>query len=175
MSRDARAGLVGAVFGLVFVLVNAGDLPSPWSLVVRVLGVLAFVAVVVVLRRGGAEPLPSAGRRALRLYGVAVVVEVLALFGGTSLLNQTGHEELGLPWVVIVVGLHFVPIGFIFRAKFFYALAGILVALGVLGSALALAGTDRWVVSLVTGVGAGATLLTFATRPSLERARPSGG
>jgi hypothetical protein len=169
MSRDATAGLVGAVFGLVFVLVNAGGLASPFDLLVRVLAVVAFVSVFLLLRRGVATPMPDAGQRALRIYAVAVAAELVALFGGTLLLRNTGHEELSLPWVVIVVGVHFVPLGWAFRARFFHVLAGVLVALGVAGAVLALAGASSAAVSFVSGVGAGATLLAFAALPSLAR------
>jgi hypothetical protein len=171
MSRDATAGLAGAIFGLAFILVNAGDLPTPFDLVVRVIGAVAFVAVAVLLRGSGGVPLPEAGPRALHIYAVAVAAEVVALFGGTLLLRRTGHEELSLPWVVIVVGVHFVPLGWAFHARFFHVLAGILVGLGVTGGALAIAGADPAAVSFVSGVCAGATLLAFAARPSLERCR----
>ena len=171
MSRDATAGLAGAAFGLVFVLVNAGGLASPFDLLVRVLGAVAFVGVFLLLRRGVAAPLPDAGPRAIRIYAAAVVGELVALFGGTLLLRSTGHEELSLPWVVIVVGVHFVPLGWAFRARFFHVLAGILVVLGVAGGVLALAGADPAAISFVSGVGAGATLLAFAALPSLVRVR----
>jgi len=170
MSRDASAGLVGGVFGLVFVLVNAGDLPAPLDLAVRVVGVMALVAVVgLLLRSGGGTPLPEAGPRAWKVYRIAVGVEIVALFGGASLLSRTGHEELGLPWVVVVVGVHFIPLGWAFGARFFVTLGWILVALGVLGAILALAGAERPVVSFVSGVGAGLVLLAFAARPALVR------
>ena len=90
---------------------------------------------------------------------------------GTLLLRNTGHEELSLPWGVIVVGVHFVPLGWAFRARLFHVLAGILVALGATGGVLALAGAGPAAVSFVSGVGAGATLLVFAAPPSLGRVR----
>ncbi len=168
MSRDASAGFVGAIFGLVFVLVNAGELDRPYDLLVRGLGIAAFLAVSVLLFRieeGAPDLEPQPG--AWQVYRVAVIAEVLALVGGAQLLNRTGHGELSLPWVVTVVGLHFLPLGWAFRAPFFHVLAGTLVALGVVGGALALADADRAVVALVSGVGAGAVLLAFAARPAL--------
>lgn len=168
MSRDGLAGLVGAIFGLVFVLVNAGEAAAPYDLLIRGLGLVTFLVVAVLLfrsTRGAAEPQPQPG--AGRVYRIAVVAEVVALFGGAQLLNRTGHTDLSLPWVVIVVGVHFFPLGWAFRAPFFHLLAGALVALGVLGGALALAGAGQAVVSLVAGVGAGAVLLAFAARPAL--------
>ena len=176
MSRDASAGFVGAIFGLVFVLVNAGQLDSPYDLVIRALGVVAFVAVAVLLFRtddaGPAHELRSGG---WQIYRAAVIAEVIALVGGAQLLNRSGHSDLSLPWVVIVVGVHFFPLAWAFRAPFFHVLAGTLLGLGIVGGALALAGADRAVVALVSGVGAGAVLLAFAARPALtRRARATG-
>ena len=158
---------MGAIFGLVFVLVNAGELDRPYDLLVRGLGVVAFVAVAVLLFRSDeAAEDPELQPGAWQIYRAAVIAEVIALVGGAQLLNRSGHGELSLPWVVIVVGVHFFPLARAFRAPFFHVLGGILVGLGVLGGALAIAGADRAVVSLVSGVGAGAALLAFAALPA---------
>lgn len=170
MSRDASAGLVGGIFGLVFVLVNAGDLPGPFDLAVRVCGIALFIGVVALLYRSrGGTPMPEGGPRAWKVYRIAVAAEVIALFGGTNLLSRTGHGDLSLPWVVIVVGVHFIPLGWAFAAHFFHVLGGILTGLGVLGGILALAGSERATVSFVSGVCAGLVLLVFAARPALVR------
>ncbi|MEO7351234.1 MAG: hypothetical protein ABIR34_10620 [Marmoricola sp.] len=171
MSRDAAAGLVGAVFGLVFVLVNAGDLEGPWDLLVRGAGIACIAAVTLLLFRSDAPALPTVAPQAWKVYRIAVVAEVVALFAGAQVLNRTGHAGLSLPWVVVVVGVHFFPLAWAFQAPFFHVLAGTLVALGVLGGALGLAGADRAVVSLVSGVGAGFALLAFAARPTLKTRR----
>jgi hypothetical protein len=48
--RPDRLGLViGATFGLIYVEVNAGAVPSPVGPLLRVLGVIAFVGVLVAL------------------------------------------------------------------------------------------------------------------------------
>lgn len=175
MSRDAVAGLVGATFGLVFVLVNAGPLPTPYDVAVRALGVVLYVGVAVLLVRAGNEAGNGAGNRAgsaevgpraVRTYWTTVALEVVLLLGGATLLGRTGHSGLSLPWVVCVVGLHFVPFASAFGAPFYLRLAGILVTLGVTGAVLALSGVDPAWVSLVSGVGAGLALLGFAIRPA---------
>ena len=167
---------MGAIFGLVFVLVNAGELPGPADLLVRALGIAAFVAVAVLLFRIDDEaPQHEAQPGAWQVYRIAVVAEVIALVGGAQLLNRTGHSDLSLPWVVTVVGVHFLPLGWAFRAPFFHVLGLVLVALGAVGGALALADVDRAVVALVSGVGAGVALLVFATLPArVQRPRPVG-
>jgi len=43
--------VIAAVFGLIYVLVNAGPLPAAWRLALRVLAAVAFVAVLVAIFR----------------------------------------------------------------------------------------------------------------------------
>ena len=94
---------------------------------------------------------------------------------GTLLLRNTGHEELTLPWVVIVVGVHCVPLGWVFRARFFHVLAIILVALGVAGGLLARAGAGPAAVSFVSGVGAGASVARLRGAPVSRNASERDG
>lgn len=134
----ARTGsLVGAVFGLVFVLVNAPSLPA--ATVWTVLGVVAFVAVVVLAARSTVEA-PEPSRGALRVYGVCVVGEVLAIVVGARLLTATDHADLVLPWVVVVVGVHFGPFARAFGVPVFTWLAVALVVTGLAAAAGVLSG-----------------------------------
>lgn len=65
---------MGAGFGLVFVLVNAGAQPHPVGAVLRFLGVAAFVAVLIALRRPAHMSTPggSAGNGVGRGYWLVV-------------------------------------------------------------------------------------------------------
>src|SRR5665647_2043697 len=51
MTAEKLGAPIGAGFGLGFVLANTGALPSSVAMVLRVLAVVAFVAVFVMLRR----------------------------------------------------------------------------------------------------------------------------
>ena len=108
MSSTTMARTIGAAFGLVFVLVNSGDVDTPWSWVLRALGVVAFVGVIVrAWGRAGVsiQPRPAA----LRVYWVSVALEAVALVAGSRLLDAQGRAAYGVAWVAFVVGFHFLP------------------------------------------------------------------
>ncbi len=173
--RGARIGsLIGSIGGLVFVLINAGSLAAPLDTVLRVLGGLAFAAVVwfaVARPRAGVAPAGPPSRRAIRVYGTSVTAMALAIPVGAGLINNVLHRpELTVPWVVLAVGLHFLPFASAFDAPVFARLAWTMAAVAVAGAALSLAvGATgaAW-----TGVLAGFVLLGFsASGPGLSRER----
>lgn len=171
--RSERIGsAVGAVGGPAFVLANAPALGSPLDLAARVVGVLLFLAVLalaVVGRRGGrAEAPPS--RRQIRTYGFSVLGMVLAIAAGARLLTWTGYGDLSVLWVVLVVGLHFLPFARTFAQPLFTVLGWSLVALAVLGAALTLALRDSDLAG-ATAVVAGLVLLVCSLWPALDRTR----
>ena len=163
--------LIGAIAGLVFVLINAGAAAGPWAWVLRGLGIVAFAGVlwVSVLRRERVpadQPPPSAS--AWRVYWVMVAFEVVLLPVGVKLLVRLDHPELTVPWVALIVGVHFLPFARAFEAPVFRVLGLVLIGLAVVGGVLGLrAGAD--VATLVAGIGSGIALLAFAfhVRPRL--------
>lgn len=164
MSSGRIAAMIGAVFGLVFVLVNAGAAGAPWGLLLRVLGVVLFVAVVVRLVRAPDVPVRPRGS-ALRVYWACVAAEVLAIVVGTRLLAGQGLGEYGVAWVAAVVGLHFLPFARAFRLPSFRWLGLGLVALGALGALAGALGGGETAVALVSGVGSGLLLTGWAAVP----------
>ena len=165
--RGARVGsLIGAVGGLVFVLVNAAALPSGPALAARVLGVVGFVAVLWFAVLHGPEGTVEPSRAAIRTYTVCVVAEVLAIPLGATLLDRVVHRpELVLPWVVLVVGAHFVPFAQAFGAPLFARLGFALAAVALVGAVACVAvdGPEpgRWAAVL-----AGFVLLGFSGYPA---------
>lgn len=163
--HGARLGsLVGAVAGLVFVLVNAGGLAAATAL--RVAAILVFVAVVVALVRSRVEsPGPAPG--GIRTYWTWVALEVVAIPVGAQVLNRLDQSDLVLCWVVLVVGVHFLPFARAFRAPVFVALGLALIGLGLVGGAAVLTGVDD--AQLWAAVAAGFVLLAFAAYGVLWR------
>ncbi len=163
--RGARIGsLIGSIGGLVFILINAGSLAAPLDTVLRVLGGLAFAAVVwltVVRPRPGGSPDGPPSRRAIRVYGTSVTAMALAIPVGAGLINNVLHRpEVTVPWVVLAVGLHFLPFASAFEAPVFARLGWVLTAVAVAGAVLSLAlgaTAAAW-----TGVLAGFVLLGFS-------------
>lgn len=159
MRRLPVGSVIGAVAGLVFVLANAGELPAAAAF--RIAGLITFVLVGIVLRRGpGTEPAhPS--RTAMRTYLLCVAGEVVAIpVGALVLRTLDGPPELVVVWVVLVVGVHFLPFARAFGMPVFGLLAWTLIALAAAGGALTSAvdaGAGPW-----TAVAAGFVLLGFA-------------
>ena len=60
MSQQKLGSLIGAAFGLVFVLVNSSSLATAVAVLIRLLGVVAFLAVLIAVCRPG----PTTGTRA---------------------------------------------------------------------------------------------------------------
>ena len=97
-----------------------------------------------------------------------VAFEVVLLPVGVNVLIRMDHRELTVPWVVLVVGIHFLPFARAFRSPVFHALGLVLIGLAAVGGCLAvLVGPDAG--ALTAGVGSGIALLGFAlhVRPRL--------
>ena len=172
MGGPRTGSLIGAVGGVLFVVLNAGVAGSPASVVLRVLGVAAFTGVLwfSVLRRPARRPGPAPAPRALRTYLVCVAAEVVAIPLGAQVLTRLlDRPGLVLPWVVVVLGVHFLPFARAFGVRLFTVLAWTLVAVGVLGGALAVVLDPR--AAALSGVVAGFVLLAFAGAGGTRRVR----
>ncbi|HEU5127658.1 MAG TPA: hypothetical protein VFU12_06685 [Glycomyces sp.] len=170
----ARYGpLIGAVGGLVFIMINAGGLPGAAPLVVRILGAAAFAFVLwFALFRPRSHRAPKAAPTAheMRVYWICVGAMGLAIPLGAAVINNVlNAPELTVCWVVLVVGAHFLPFAKAFEAPVFTPLAWVLIAIAVVGGALALAldvRAESWAAVL-----AGAALLCFSALGAHTRGR----
>ncbi|MFD3687113.1 hypothetical protein ACFWTE_20115 [Nocardiopsis sp. NPDC058631] len=158
--------LVGAGFGLAFVLANSGPPLAPTvALVLRVLAVAALVAVIALVvaigRKPAAEPDPDAPRMRFGVFfGVVLVIEAVALFGGIQVLRMLDAPmQANVAWIALVVGLHFLPLARHWRSRSFVFVAAYMSVLGLAGLVMAFAGYPEW-VPFVSGVVTGAGMLT---------------
>ncbi|WP_232532400.1 hypothetical protein [Nocardiopsis dassonvillei] len=162
--------LIGAGFGLAFVLANSGPPLDPTlAFVLRVFAVAAFVGVVVlavVTGRGSgpaaeSEPGPEGPRmRFDAFYGVVVLLEAVLLFGGIQVLRALDAPvQANVAWIALAVGLHFLPLARHWRTRSLLAVAVYMSVLGAAGLAMALTGHPGW-VPLVSGVVTGLGMLT---------------
>lgn len=172
MNGRILGSLIGAVGGLVFVLVNSAELPA--ATLLRVVGIVAgialLVATVLAIRRGSAATDTPPEASAIRIYWICVAGEVAAIPAGAAVLRSLDHPELTRVWVVMVLGVHFVPFARAFGAPLFAWLGGALMALALVGGALSLAGANQaepW-----TAVLAGFTLLGFSLVGALAGTPP---
>lgn len=166
MPGQIVGSLIGASFGMVYVFVNSGSLPTPVRWVAWLLAAGAFVAVVIaavgLARRTPAVEDREVGRGFPKSYWLVVAIEAVALIGGAQLLSgPLDLPEAGVAWVSVVVGVHFIPLAVIFRQPFFHWLGAAIAGCGAVGIVLALLGSGALPIDLVAGIVPGALLLAF--------------
>ncbi|MEU0564801.1 hypothetical protein ABZ297_05280 [Nonomuraea sp. NPDC005983] len=169
--------LVGAVFGAVFVVVNA---QSPLNAVsvnlLRLAACLAAASVVAMWFTTARKQRPAAGPRRnmfSRGYLIVVAAEAILLFGGLRVLAAWGRpEQANVAWVALVVGVHFIALAPIWKDRSIAVPGGVLTLLGTAGLVLASTAAVAW-VPLVSGVLSGVVLLagavTFGWRAATAR------
>jgi hypothetical protein len=125
--------IVGAVGGLGFVLGNAGAVPG--SLVWRIAALLGCVAIAwFVVLRGRAVHHRPPSRTAMQTYGISVTAMVVAIPVGAAILsNALDRPNAVRVWVVLVVGVHFMPFARAFQLPAFRWLTAALVVDSVIG------------------------------------------
>lgn len=172
MTPEKLGSLIGAVFGLIFVLVNTASVPTALAVLLRVLGVVAFVAVLAAVRRPG----PFKGTRPAgggfgRGYWLVVAAEVLAIAIGLALVNgPLATPQAAVAWISFVVGGHFFALAVIWKQSLFHWLGAALLLCGALGLVLAATGSGTSTIDLVGGVLPGAILLGFGLWGSTRNA-----
>jgi hypothetical protein len=139
----ARIGaLVGAVGGVLFVLINAWPLGYPWDNAVRVIGVLWFLGVLWAIWRIPDDPdavRPDA--RQMQAFWIVVVLEVVLILGGTQLaIRVLDLPSASLPWVATVLGVHWLVFRMVFREDVFLWLGWFTLTCGLVGLLVALTG-----------------------------------
>ena len=181
---------IAAVFGVIYVFANSGELPAgaAWTLRAAAVAVVAVVAVRVLTAsravghgvegavagpvRDGDSSRPAPFGRG---YWLIVVAEVVAILVGVRLLaGPLDRPEAGVAWVSVAVGVHFFALAAHFRLSFFHLLGVLVTACGVAGLALAFTTTWAAAVAVTGGVVPGFVLLGFAVWGTGRHPRWSG-
>lgn len=161
--------IIGAIGGVVFVLVNAGAVPA--SLVWRITAAVAFAAIgwFVVLRGPEIGQAPPS-HPAMRTYWTSVAALVVAIPVGAAVIsNVLNKPNAVLVWVVFVVGVHFLPFSRAFGLPVFGWLSVSLILVAA-GSAVPALAYNSAVAAGWSGVVAGFVLPFFAgVGPRLTR------
>lgn len=163
-TRDAAAtALVLGVAGAAWGGWAQDGSPASWSLPLTIgsaLGLLLAVAAGIrtFRHRHGDSAMREAGGQ--RIYSRTVAIEVGLIVLGVAGLDLAGQPTYLAAWILLVVGVHFVPLGKLFRVRGL-TVAGLLlpvvaVAAGVLGvtghaAPSAVAGAGGLVIMLVVG------------------------
>ena len=117
---------------------------------------VALVASASALRRRrGASAMTD--RRARRRYVQVVAAEATAIGAGAGVLGLSGHADDVAAWILFVVGVHFVPLGELFKIVSLRVIGVVLAGVGVLA---AFAGPSAGLrPSAVAGAGGGVFML----------------
>jgi hypothetical protein len=100
-------------------------------------------------------------------FNLILAIEVAAIFLGGPILGHFQRKDLIPQWVDLVVGIHFLPLGKLFKLPLYYATASAMV-LSSLGSLFIPSGSLR----LATNAG-GAALALWATSLIILSRNPS--
>jgi hypothetical protein len=121
---------------------------------------IVLLVAILLVRRVPAPPTLATDPQARKVYWAAVIAEVALIVAGAVVLAKTGQSMFLSTWVLLVVGIHFLPFVRAFNTPLLRH-----TALGcVLVAALALwAGLTGWAPApTVAGAGGGVVLLGFA-------------
>ncbi|GAA3139464.1 hypothetical protein GCM10010466_33260 [Planomonospora alba] len=114
-------------------------------------------------RSTGAEPDAAPGEGGGTMFGkgyvVIVVAEVVLLFGGIAVLGALDRpQETNVAWIALVVGVHFVALGPVWKNRSIMLPGAVLTVLGLAGLAVTSTSALPW-VPFFGGVLSGVTLL----------------
>ncbi len=95
-------------------------------------------------------------------FGIVVATEIILAGVGSAILAWRGKQQYTAAWIAFVVGIHFVPLVWIFRDSALYLLAA-LVCIASIAAAF-YAKRLNLSVSALTGASVGVILLVFGLR-----------
>lgn len=179
--EEVRAGLavgamIGAFFGSAWLTGWAVlQLQAPLPVIFAVFAAAVAVAVHAVrLRRRMARATGPRGRtpeeaRRRSLYGWINVVQWTVVLAGAFVLEHTGHGVWLIPFVIFIVGMHFLPLAWLFRYPVYHVTGWAMMVLAV--SYPQVAGPGSSIGPLGAGVILWATVL-FSLSPLALRIRP---
>jgi hypothetical protein len=97
----------------------------------------------------------------MRHYGIILGVEFGVAAAGAAGIALRGRPEYIAPWICLVVGVHFWPMATVLKSPPLIVLGGVLTAVAVV--AVLVSRRTGLAPSAITGVGAGVTLLSYAS------------
>jgi hypothetical protein len=110
-------------------------------------------------------PTSPQGRGAGRAFALINVAQWIAILVGVNVLNNTGLGRWDAPWVILVVGLHFVALVPVFHRRSHAVTGAALIVLAGVYPLLATGGPDNPVGLLGTGLILWASAL-WALKPA---------
>jgi hypothetical protein len=171
----AIGALICGIFGAVwmFEALYFGAIATPACLTVIGLFAAAFVIwpTTQLLSLRHAAFSSAAGQQwsdVSKAYWITVTIEGLACMVAGNVLNNIGRSDLVPEAIGVIVGLHFLPLAKIFRARI-YNWTGVAMVLGVLASLAVPVGSFRNIVACgASGLALWATAAVICVRIRLS-------
>jgi hypothetical protein len=123
--------------------------------------VLAVIGVLLTWQHWGPESALAAGE-ARRTFGIVCGIEFGLAGLGAGLLGAWKRPQWIATWIAFVVGIHFIPLAFIFDDPAQLGLAALIVTAA--GLSVVVHRRTAITASAVVGLGSGAALLVYAVR-----------
>jgi hypothetical protein len=175
VTSNVKGALVGAIISggaaLAWSLWGASGLSGAASMAVRVAGtVIGLIIILWCAYLWRSAPAGGSGSGTMfssPAYRLIAAAEVLALIGGNVFLDAIGHREYTIAWVATVVGIHFLGFG---RRLWvgFYRLGAALIAAGIIGAIVGLAGGNADAIEATAGLITAASFLVAGTSTILR-------
>lgn len=161
--RDlAVNGLILGFAGAMWLGWAQDDPPAGWSLplgIASALGLLVAVLAGVLTWRARRGASAMADPRGRRTYFRVLGVEAGAILVGATGLGIGGQTAQLAPWVLLVVGVHFVPLSSLFGIRSLAVAGGLLVVVSVAATIVGVVSTVA--PSAVAGGVGGPVLIGF--------------
>ena len=150
-------GLIGAVGGLAFLMVNSWPFPEPYRSVITVAVVVWFLWVLWEVWRVPNDPdavRPDA--RQMRTFWIVVAIEVVLIVGGAQFfIRVLDNPSASLPWIATVLGVHWLVFRAVFHEDVFLWLGCLTLACGLTGLLVALTGVAEENTAAATAIASG--------------------
>ena len=167
-ARRATGAIFFAVFGCLWLegWAIGSSCPLALEVAIGIAGlVLAWAAYATYRRHAAAlaaHPVTALGRRAKRVFHMVNAGQWILIFILANLLIRHGLNVWVIPMVIFVIGLHFLPLGFVFFTPAHYCTGAALIglataypliapagpadAVGLLGAGLILWASAAWAI-----------------------------
>jgi hypothetical protein len=146
----------GAIFACGWALYAASPLPIVWKIAVT-LAASAITIWLIVRARGGGAWRARRGTRALFLANLAF--EILLLNIALAVLTRVGRLDLLIPGIAVAVGVHFLPMAWIFGRRVYLALGGAMIGVAIVAMVAIVALRAAPAIVLPAEAGANALML----------------
>ena len=123
-----------AFFGTVWADVGIGglqELRSVWLLLLAILiGATLFFSGIALIRssRNLSNTTAFTNKNVYKWFNLVFITEFLLIFLAAYVCQSTGHFDWFFPIMAVIVGIHFLPLAYLFQVKAYYY-TGTLIAL----------------------------------------------